>query len=247
MSFIGNAISGLFGGITGSSQQADAAQQAAQIQANSQAQAQAALQQNLAPFTQFGASAIPNLINKLGLGGTGGGFNFGQFNFNPSDLQNTPGYQFSLQQGLKNTNNQLSSQGLLGSGAQAKALSDYTTGLASSTYNQQFTNALNAYNANYNTALGGFNANVNPLMQILNLGQNSAAGVGQGAYNSAVNAGNALAQGVSTAGSQQANTLNSLLGLGTAGAGIYSAYALPSALAQLAGGGSSAAPLPAIF
>jgi len=257
MSFIGNAISSLFGGITGSSQQADAAQQAAQIQANSQAQAQAALQQNLAPYQAIGGAVLPQILQNLGgnsqysqvPGMTG--FSFNPFSFNASNLQNTPGYQFTLQQGLKNTNNALSSQGLLGSGAQAKALSDYTTGLASNTYNQQFQNALNSYNANYNTALGGYQANMNPLLSLLGTGQNSAAGVGQGAYNSAVNAGNALAQGVSTAGSQQANTLNSLLGLGTAGAGIYSAYALPSALAGLTGagaaGGSSAAALAALL
>jgi hypothetical protein len=129
-------------------------------------------------------------------------------------LQNTPGYQFTLNQGLKNTNNALSSQGLLGSGAQAKALSDYTTGLAGNTYNQQFSNALNSYNAN-----------LSPLISLLGMGQNSAAGIGQGGYNSAVNAGNAIAQGTIGSGSQSANTMNSLLGLtglANQGAATYS-------------------------
>ena len=193
MSFITDAIGGLFG----TKQQADAATLAGAQQANAQAQGQAQLQANLQPYANFGASAMPNIMKMLGLGGTGGGFQF-----NPQDLQNTPGYQFTLGQGLKNTNNALSSQGLLGSGAQGKALADYTTGLAGNTYNHQFANALNSYNAN-----------LSPLMSLLSMGQNSAAGIGQGAYNSAVNAGNAIAQGTVGSGAQGANTMNSLLGL----------------------------------
>jgi hypothetical protein len=220
MSFITDAIGGLFG----TKQQADASTLAARQQADAQAQGYSQLQQNLSPYSQFGASAMPNIMQKLGLGGQGGGFNYGPFSFNPQDLENTPGYQFTLNQGLKSTNNALSNQGLLGSGAQAKALSDYTTGLASNTYNQQLNNALNAYKTNYDTGLGQvtannatslnqFNANLDPLFKLLNLGQNSAAGIGQGAYNSSVNAGNAIAQGTIGSGQQAGATMNSILGL----------------------------------
>ena len=224
MSFITNAIGSLFG----TTQQADAATLAAQQQAQSQQQGAAALTAQLAPYNQFGASAMPNLINKLGLGGTGGGFQYGPFSFNPSDLQNTPGYQFTLQQGQKGVNNSLSIQGLLGSGAQAKALSDYTTGLANNTYNQQLQNALGMYQTNYGTALGTYNTNAGQLGSLLNLGQNAAAGVGQANQNAAVNAGNAIAQGTIGSGSQTANTFNSLLNLGKAGSSIYSAYNTPT-------------------
>jgi len=203
MSFITDAIGGLFG----TKQQADASNLAARQQADSQAQGYAQLQQNVAPYAQFGQSAMPNLMSLLGLGGTGGGFQF-----NPQNYANTPAYQFILGQGLKNTNNALSNQGLLGSGAQAKALADYTTGLANTTYNDQF-----------KSALAGFQGNVNPLISLLTLGQNAATGIGQGGYNSAVNAGNAIAQGTVGSGAQEANTFNSLLGLVKAGAGIYGA------------------------
>jgi hypothetical protein len=217
MSFITDAIGGLFG----TKQQADASNLASRQQADAQAQGQAQLQANLQPYANFGASAMPNLVKLLGLGGTGGGFQF-----NPQDLQNTPGYQFTLGQGLKNTNNALSSQGLLGSGAQAKALADYTSGLASNTYNQQFSNALNSYNAN-----------LSPLISLLTMGQNSAAGIGQGAYNSSVNAGNAIAQGTIGSGSQSANTMNSLLGLAgmanTAGATYTPSAGYSSGLANI--------------
>ena len=221
MSFITNAIGSLFG----TTQQADAATLAAQQQAQSQQQGAAALTAQLAPYNQFGASAMPNLINKLGLGGTGGGFQYGPFSFNPSDLQNTPGYQFTLQQGQKGVNNALSSQGLLGSGAQAKALSDYTTGLAQNTYNQQLQNALGMYQTNYNSALGQYNTNAGQLGSLLNLGQNAAAGTGQAAYNTQVGAGNALAAGQVAAGNTTANAFNSLMGAGKTGAHIYSLLA----------------------
>ena len=217
MSFITDAVGALFG----TKQQADAATLAGAQQANAQAQGQAQLQANLQPYANFGASAMPNIMKMLGLGGTGGGFQF-----NPQDLQNTPGYQFTLGQGLKNTNNALSSQGLLGSGAQGKALADYTTGLAGTTYNQQFANALNSYNAN-----------LSPLMALLNMGQNSSAGIGQGAYNSAVNAGNAIAQGTVGSGAQGANTMNSLLGMAnlanTAGASYSPTAGYSSGLSNI--------------
>jgi hypothetical protein len=208
MSFITDAV----GGLLGTKQQADAATLAGQQQADAQRQGYAQLQQNLAPYSQFGASAMPNLMSLLGLGGTSGGFQF-----NPENYANTPAYQFILGQGLKNTNNALSSQGLLGSGAQGKALADYTTGLANTTYTDQFKNAL-----------AGFQGNVSPLIQLLTMGQNAATGIGQGAYNSEVNAGNAIAQGTVGSGAQTANTFNSLLSLAKAGAGIYGAMNTPA-------------------
>ena len=137
--------------------------------------------------------------------------------------------QFILGQGLKNTNNALSSQGLLGSGAQGKALADYTTGLANTTYSDQYKNAL-----------AGFQANTNPLIQLLQLGQNAAAGVGQGGYNSAVNAGNAIAQGTIGSGAQGANTINSLLGMAnlanTAGASYSPTAGYQSGLSNIYNG-----------
>jgi len=208
MSFITDAVGGLFG----TKQQADAANLAGRQQADSQAQGYAQLQQNLAPYAQFGASAMPNIMNLLGLGGTGGGFQF-----NPQDYANTPAYQFILGQGMKNTNNALSNQGLLGSGAQAKALADYSTGLANTTYNDQFKNSL-----------ASFQGNLAPLMSLLTMGQGTAGSIGQGGYNSAVNAGNALAGGTIGAGNQTANTFNSLLGLVKAGAGVYGAMNTPA-------------------
>ena len=61
MSFITDAV----GGLLGTKQQADAASLASRQQADSQAQGYAQLQQNLSPYANFGASAMPNLMRKI--------------------------------------------------------------------------------------------------------------------------------------------------------------------------------------
>jgi hypothetical protein len=65
-------------------------------------------------------------------------------------LEATPGYQFNLNQGLKAATNSAAARGLGLSGAALKAAASYATGLADSTYQNQFNNAVtnqsNAYN-----------------------------------------------------------------------------------------------------
>jgi len=212
MSFIGN----LLGDITGTNQQAKAAQQASQQQIAAQQAAQQQVQQNLAPYKAIGTATLPQLLQSLGYQGqfdangqltgmTGKGFQF-----NPSDLANTPGYQFTLQQGLNAVNNQNSAMGLNNSGAQEKGLANYATGLAQNTYNQQYQNALNTYQTN-----------AGQLGNLLSIGQNAAAGVGNAGFQSQAAIGNAQAAGTVAAGNAQSNALNSLMGLGQGAAGIY--------------------------
>ena len=214
MSFIGN----LLGDITGTNQQAKAAQNASQQQIAYQQQALQQMQQNLAPYQAIGTSVLPQLLTSLGYQGQFGsngqltGVSGQGFQFNPSNLENTPGYQFTLGQGLNAVNNQQSAMGLNNSGAQGKALANYATGLAQNTYNQQYQNALNTYQTNA-SQLGG----------LLNLGQHAAAGVGNAAYNAYGAMGNAASAGTVAAGNATSNAFNSLLGLGGTGAKIYSA------------------------
>jgi len=214
MSFIGN----LLGDITGTNQQAKAAQNASQQQIAYQQQALQQMQQNLAPYQAIGTSVLPQLLTSLGYQGQFGsngqltGVSGQGFQFNPSNLENTPGYQFTLGQGLNAVNNQQSAMGLNNSGAQGKALANYATGLAQNTYNQQYQNALNTYQTNA-SQLGG----------LLNLGQNAAAGVGNAAYNAYGAMGNAASARTVAAGNQASNTFNSLLGAAGTGAKIYSA------------------------
>lgn len=81
-------------------------------------------------------------------------------------LQASPGYQFSLQQGLQGVDRSMSARGLLNSGAAVKGATDYSTGLAQNTYNnrvqqlagaaglgQQAAGAQAGYNAGLGTGL----------------------------------------------------------------------------------------------
>lgn len=75
-------------------------------------------------------------------------------------LEATPGYQFNLEQGIRGVNLSGVASGM--SGAQAKAAARYATGLADSTYQNQFNNAntnkQNAFNFLLNSAQPGINA-----------------------------------------------------------------------------------------
>lgn len=188
MSAIGNII----GDITGTNQQANAAVQAAQIQANAANNASQLLQQNLSPYMNVGTQSLPQYLNLLGLG-SGGQAGMQQA------LQNMPGYQFALQQGLKGAANSASGSGLNLSGAQQKGLANYATGLAQQNYQN--------YLGNLQSAVG--------------LGQNSAAGVASGVGNYMTQAANAQAAGQVAQGNAQSNAINSLMGLGQGAAGIY--------------------------
>lgn len=73
-----------------------------------------------------------------------------------AELNNLPGYQFTRDQGLKSVQNSAAARGLGISGAAFKGASGYATGLADSTYGNQF----------------------NRLLELTKIGQNSAAGTG---------------------------------------------------------------------
>jgi len=247
MSFITNAIGSVLGDLTGANQQAQAAQSAAQTQANAanyaanlQNQQFQTNQQNLAPYMSLGAAAIPQLISSLGYtpqtnsSGQLTGLNGQGFQFNPSNLAQTPGYQFTLNQGLQQLQNANSSTGQNLSGAQQKGMSNYITGLANQTYNQQYQNALSTYNTN-----AGY------LSGLLQTGQNAAAGLGTMGMQNAQNVGNTLmgganatAAGQVAAGNTQSNALNSLMQLGLGGAGIYSLGAKSGMNTALSNAGS---------
>ena len=244
MSFIANAVRDL----TGANQQADAIKSAANTQAtaaNNAAALQNAqfqqTQQNLAPYMSIGTAALPQLIQSLGYQGQYGsngqltGLSGQGFQFNPSNLENTPGYQFTLQQGMNALNNAGSATGQNQSGAQAKGLANYATGLALNTYNQQYQNALTTYQQNASI-----------LGSLLSTGQNAAAGIGsmgmqnaQSVGNTLMSGANATAAGQVAAGSSQTNALNSLMGLGMGGAGIYALGAKSGMNSALSSGASS--------
>lgn len=204
-------------GLAGSAMSASASKSAANTQAQAaqdaaglQWQQFQQLQQNLQPYMQLGTDSIGGLQSQLGkLGGM-------NFSFNPTQqqLEQTPGYQFTLQQGMKNTNNALAAKGLNLSGAQAKGLANYTTGLADQTYQQQYQNALQQFMTNY-----GVNSDqYNRLSGLVGLGQNAAAGVGNAGLQTANSAGNYLTSGANASAAGTIGAANAAsAGLGSLG------------------------------
>lgn len=177
MGSLAAAAVGALGSVAGATISGNAAESAAETQAAAADQASAAqlqmfntIRQDLSPYRAVGAAAVNPLEYGLGIGGSPGGTGIGQGSlvapFQPTQAQlaATPGYQFSLQQGLEATQNSYGAQGLGGSGAAVKGAANYATGLASTTYQQQFTNYL-AQNQQINSLLS------------------NAVGVGQSASN----------------------------------------------------------------
>jgi hypothetical protein len=72
----------------------------------------------------------------------------GDFAFNPKDLENEPGYQFQLAQGLKALQAGAAGRGMLQSGSLLKSMSGFNQGLAGTSYQNAFNRALSTYDTN---------------------------------------------------------------------------------------------------
>lgn len=89
------------------------------------------------PFVQGGTQAQNQLSNLYGLNGQDAA------NSAQQDWQNTPGYQFQLNQGLGALQNSAAAQGGLLNGNTGEALQNYGQGLAGTTYQQYLSNLQN--------------------------------------------------------------------------------------------------------
>jgi len=210
---VGGAVVGGVATTMAGNKAAGAQENAANTAASVQRDALAQMQQNQQPYMNAGQDALSQyqwLVNSGQLQP--------QFNFNPTfaQLEQTPGYQFALQQGLKGVQNSAAAKGLGYSGAQIKGAEQFGTGLASQTYQQQYQNALQNFNTNYQV---GQNA-ANRLSGLVSLGQNAAAGVGNAGIQVAGNVGNALigAGNAQAAGyTNMGNAVNGAIGNGIQG------------------------------
>lgn len=178
-------------------------------------------QRNLAPYLATGAdaankltAALPSLTAPITM--------------DEATLEATPGYQFNLTQGLKSVQNSAAARGLGTSGAALKGAANYATGLADSTYQQQFANAntnkLNAYNfltgaANFGSNAAGTSAFAATTTGA-NIGANTIAG-GTALAAGTVGAANSLTNAANTVGGY--NYANKLLQQGYMPAGMYRA------------------------
>ncbi len=104
----------------------------------------------LDPYMQAGGSALDyyNYLTGVGPSPTGAGPSYTPLTapltapFTAASLPYTPGYEFTLGQGLLAAQSGFAAQGLGTSGPAMRGAADYTTGLAQSTYNQQLQNYL---------------------------------------------------------------------------------------------------------
>jgi hypothetical protein len=221
--------------IIGSAISADAAGNAASKQAQSANNALAnqqgvwnQVQNYFKPYVNAGQSAIENYSNALpGIAGNISNIQAPQaLNkfFSPTDLVQTPGYQFTLNQGLQATQNGFSAQGLNNSGAATKGAAQYAQGLASNTYNQQLQNYLAQQGQQYSQGLSNAQFGLGK-QQALNNMLFNAAGLGQNAVTSLSGAGLGSAQ--------QTNNLLTQLGNAQAAGIVGQANALGGGLNSL--------------
>lgn len=210
-------------------------QQAANLQAAQQAQTRA----DLAPYNQAGQNALNDYQGwyKVTADQAGNAFNLAQDHIpqamTQENLVKTPGYQFNLSQGMRAVANSNAAKGLGVSGAALQGAAGYATGLADSTYQNQFANQQTIYNDYQNQAsskLNQLNAIYNQIGGVTTLGENAAAqtgNLGQQAAtnigNNLTNAGNAQAAGITGQANALAGGINSVGNAGINYLGIQNA------------------------
>lgn len=261
MSWVAAAVAGaaVVGGVASGAMSSSAAKSAANTQAGAQQYAADLQNQqfeetrsDLQPYRDLGTTYAPQIGVALANPLLYSTFNYGDFKApTAADAQATPGYQFTLNQGLKAAQNSASARGLGSSGAAIKGAQTFASGLADATYGDTFNRALSTYTTNRNNALSDFGTNygiatdnVNRLLGIVGNGQNAATqtgALGAQAANSIANsvtsgaaaqaagtvgAANAVSGGISTAinGGTNALLLNSLQKSPTASSTLYGSF-----------------------
>lgn len=184
---IAGGLIGAFGSNKAGKAQANAANAAAQMQMQQYQQTRG----DLKPYMQMGRNNINLLQSTLNK----------PFSFTAKDYQQSPGYQFAVNQGMRGINNSAISKGLGLSGAQLKGISGYNTGMAQQDFGNQ-----RAF------AQGNYQNRLQNLMGAVGMGQNAAAGAGQIGVNAANNAGNNMTSAGAAQGAGYMGMANSVVG-----------------------------------
>lgn len=131
-------------GVMSSSAAAGAQEQAAQTAAGVQWKMFNTAYQGEAPWRNAGGTAVTEMMKSLTPGGK-------------SDYTQTPGYLFQLAQGTQAANQSAASQGMLLSGQQQKALTQYGQGAATSDYQSYLNNLATVSGQGSGVAVSGGN------------------------------------------------------------------------------------------
>lgn len=202
----GSLISGLLGS-NASSQAAKAQEQGSMNNINFQTNLLKQSQTTLAPFLGTGYGANNTLASLLSPGAN-----------MQSTLEGLPGFKFQSKWGTKATQNALAAEGLGGStGPLAKGISDYNSGLASTSYNNFVQQLLS-------TANMGLGAGESLSGAATTVGQSGGAALssaGNAAASGILGSNASLSNGITGAAGSGANALLLQNLLGGSGGGIF--------------------------
>ncbi|MDE2105082.1 MAG: DNA transfer protein p32 [Patescibacteria group bacterium] len=205
---IGGAVVGGVASFAGSSKAAKTSQNIANQSNTLTKQMYDTTRSDLMPYQQFGQQGMANLNDRMGYLTT-------PFSMTQSQLEQTPGYQFNLYQGLKAVNNEMGARGLLNSGAVMKGAANYATGLADSTYMDQFNMDQTQKQNIYNRLLG-----------VVQTGENAAAQTGAYGTQAAGTVAGTNATAAQQIGNAQMSAYNALGGIGSNIGNYYAANSL---------------------
>jgi hypothetical protein len=224
----------ILGSVLGGSAQSKAAKEAAATQRAAldfSKQVYGTASGQYQPYIGTGTNALYSLASLYGLPGANGSTSGTGAQDAYNKFTQLPSYQFPYQQGMLAANRSLAAQGLTGSGAQAKALTQYGQGYASNNFNnylqqlaglagmgqnaigslgsignQAGTNVNNISNSLAGTQAGGIlgqagSINTGIGNTLAALGQNQSSGSSFGGANSAIGQGVNYLKGLFTSGS----------------------------------------------
>lgn len=108
------------------------------------------------PYYQTGTAASNRLAELMGIGGQAGAPGYGSLmrDFSMADYQQDPGYQFRLQEGLKQLQGRAAARGGALSGATLKGVQNYAQGAASEEYGNAYKRFMEQQQNRYNMLSG---------------------------------------------------------------------------------------------
>jgi hypothetical protein len=144
------------------------------------------IRSDLAPFRQAGETAQNALMFEYGMGDRPAGYR---------GFEQTPGYDFQLEQGQRAIDGSAAASGNLFSGATQKAQMQFGQGVAQQGYGN-YLNGLNGLaGSGQNAAMGGASAMTNNAQMV----NNSLSGIGNAQAAGAVGTANAINNGIGNA------------------------------------------------
>lgn len=144
------------------------------------------------PYYQTGTAANQLLAQRLGIGGDTSAPGYGEFmrNFSMADYQQDPGYQFRLQEGLKQLQGAAAARGGLLSGATIRGGQKYAQNLASQEYGNAYQRYMEQQQNRYNMLRGQQQTGYQAGSAMADIANQYAANMG----NLGIGAGNVRAQ-----------------------------------------------------